>query len=96
MNFPLPLNYRTAVFCFLMGAALSFPFGFVLAVTARPFTPPEWVGPFYISTALASFFLLPFWSAFALRSLPVLRRIGFTTFGALLIFFLVGLLFPAL
>jgi uncharacterized membrane protein len=91
-----PVDYRSTVFCFLMGSALSFPCGFAWATTARPFTPPEWIEPFYLTTAIASFLLLPFWSVFALRSLPQLRRIGFTTFAALLLFFVVGLLFPAL
>lgn len=88
---PIPLNWRTVVFCFLMGSVLSVPIGgipsrFIL------WEPPEYLYDYYEWTVVGSFLLLPFWSI-AVRPYPPLMTIGVVTFvGALLL----GSLFPAL
>jgi len=92
-----PLNYRTIVFCFLMGSVLSFPCGMIWEATARPFNPPSWTNPYYFTTVIGSFVILPFWSAYALRGVPLLQLIGVSTSVVLILsFILSGLLFPAL
>jgi len=91
-----PINYRTLVFCFLMGSVLSFPCGLIWNATARPFIPPSWTIPYYFATVAGSLLLLPFWSGFALRGIPLLQRIGIRTFVVMLVFVVFGLLFPAL
>ena len=91
-----PLNFRTAVFCFLMGAVLSFPCGMIWEATARPFNPPLWTIPYYLGTVFSSFVILPFWSVYALRGVPVLRFIGFwTPVGLILLASIASCLFPA-
>src|SRR6476620_9343657 len=92
----VPFDYRTLCFAFFVGSVFSVPFGLTLALTRRPFVPPEWVEPFYWGAVILSFVILPFWSGSILRSHPLLRRIGFVTFSIALIVLLIGTLFPAL
>lgn len=73
---PVPVNLRTMAFAFFAGAILSLPVGAILANTVRPFEPPEWTAPIFWSSFLGSLALLPFWSYYALRDQPLLRRIG--------------------
>ena len=93
----VPFTFRTMAFAFLCGSILSFPVGLIFAHTTRPFQPPEWTEPIYLTSFLGSLAILPFWSHFALHSQPLLRRLGLR-FGLLSIigFILSGLLFPAL
>jgi len=88
----IPLNFRTGVFCFLMGSLLSIPIG-LLPITPVFWQLPENLYGIYYYVTSASFCVLPLWSVFAVRRYPPLPEIGGFTF---LIFLLCGLLFPAI
>lgn len=98
-GFPLLLrtevscDFRTFILSFLIGCVLSFPVGFVLALTIRPFEPPAWTEPIYFGVVITSFILLPIWSHFVLRRQPILRRLGLTTFQLGLFILILGSLF---
>jgi hypothetical protein len=92
----IPCNYRTLLFALFTGSIFSVPLGVLLALTRRPFEPPEWTAPYYFSVVGVSFILLPFWTALTLRHEPPLRYIGIAAFGLAIILFLLALLFPAL
>jgi uncharacterized membrane protein YecN with MAPEG domain len=79
-----------------MGSSLSLPFGIFLKTQVFEFGAPDWMVPYYMGATFLSAIILPFWSAFALRSLPKLRRAGMFTFWMLFLLFLCGLLFPAI
>ena len=91
-----PLNGRTLLFCFFMGSVLSIPVGLLLVVRWELVEPPLWTAPFYSISALGSGVTLPFWSAFALRDQPLLRRMGMTTGVLFFVAIVLGLLFPRL
>ena len=87
----MPFNFRTAVFCLLVGTVCN------PAVTAV--APPEWVHLLPTkydhipeNVLLISYLLLPLWSAFAVREYKPLPRIGITLFIVLLVY----VLFPAI
>src|SRR5258708_622077 len=74
-----PLNLRTMLFCFFVGSLLSVPCGLLVVVRWELFQPPVWIAPIYGTAVLASFLVLPFWSAFALGEQLFLRCFGLTT-----------------
>ena len=90
------LNLRTLLFCFFVGSLLSVPCGLLIVVRWEIFAAPLWTAPIYCTAVIASFFVLPFWSAFALREQPFLRRIGIATSVVAFTLVVLGLLFPAL
>lgn len=92
----VPFDFRTLALSFFIGSLFSFPIGAVFALTIRPFEPPEWTAPLYFGAVIVSFVVLPFWSHFAFRQQPILRRLGLATFQLALFLFVLGLLFPAL
>lgn len=85
-------DFRTFMLAFLAGAVLSVPVGLVLALTVRSFEPPKWMEPIYLSVVFVAFVLLPFWSHFALKREPLLRRLGLDTFQVALLCLVLGLL----
>lgn len=91
-----PLNLRTILFCFFVGSLLSVPCGLLIVVKWELYEPPLWTAPIYCTAVIASLLVLPFWSAFALRDQPFLRRIGLTTSVLAFALVVLGLLFPAL
>lgn len=91
-----PINLRTLLFCFFVGSLLSVPCGLLVVVRWELFEPPLWTAPIYCTAVITSLFVLPFWSAFALREQPFLRCIGLTTSVIAFTLVLLGLLFPAL
>lgn len=90
-NPQIPLNFRTGMFCFLMGTALSLPVGF-LPTKILFFEIPLVLMNLYQGAAVACFLILPFWSYFAVRKYSPLPTLGLITF---VFFILCGLLFPA-
>ena len=92
----IPLNFRTLFFCFLVGSLLSVPCGFLVVVQWELYEPPLWTAPIYCMVILLSLVVLPFWSVFALRDQPMLRRIGQVVSVAAFTLFALCLLFPAL
>jgi hypothetical protein len=88
----IPTNAKNIAFCFFEGSVLSVPFGMAFS-KIRPFTPPEWTEPLYISIVLFSALALFIWSLMSFRDQPFLACIGLITS---LCFVGAGLLFPAL
>jgi hypothetical protein len=88
----IPLNFRTGVFCFLMGSVCSVPISFF---PTRPLLIelPESILQLYPPLVISSFILLPIWSFFVVRCYKPLPVIGGITF---ILGNLVGLLFPAI
>jgi len=91
-NPKIPLNCRTAIFCFLIGSVFSAPVGLV-PTKYLLFEPPESLTRLYPPVVIASFLLLPFWCAFAVRQYSPLPALGTITF---VVGILAGLLFPAI
>jgi hypothetical protein len=91
-----PSDVRTMLFCFFVGSLLSVPCGLLIVVRWELFQPPLWTAPIYCTAIIASLLVLPFWSVFALREQPFLRRFGLTTSVIAFTLVVLGLLFPAL
>jgi len=91
LNPRIPLNFRTVIFCFLMGTVLSTVVG--MMDFPRPFETPDSWWRVYSFLGIGSFVLLPIWSFFVLRRYKPLAMIDGITFAILV---LIGLLFPAL
>ncbi len=90
---PVELNAATVIFCFLEGAALSIPTSVIL-LPINPFEPHKLVSDFCVLTAWLSALMLPFGSAAMLGNKEKgLATLGFVTVA---LFFLGGLLFPAI
>jgi membrane protein DedA with SNARE-associated domain len=89
---PIPLNFRTIVFCFFESSILSIPIG-AATTSFRHYTLPEWVAGAYWFTAVASIFLLPAWTLIFLPDIRILRYLAAFTFLSACG---IGILFPAL
>ena len=87
----IPLNWRTGVFCFLMGAVFSAPIG-MFPTKYFLFEPPESLVRLYPVLVVMSFVLLPLWCVLAVRQYPPLPALGTVTF---VVGTIAGLLFPA-
>ena len=90
-----PTNAKTIAFCYFEGAVLSVPVGVLLSFI-RPFAPPAWTAPIYISAVVLSFPSLLIWSLMFRRDQPFLATIGLSTFIVFTAIIFVGSLFPAL
>jgi hypothetical protein len=93
----IPLNYRTLVFSFLAGSALSLPIGFLIRGFFKSIpSPPEWIAPWYFGVCIGSVVLLPIWSEIFLKNIAALRiEILPYYFLVLALLTLMGLLIPA-
>src|SRR3954471_20737726 len=89
---PIPLNFRTAVFCFLQGSALSIPVGLATR-DIRHYEIPRWLEETVMITALVSLLLLPVWTLVFVPEYRSLRLLAAFTF---LLIVTLGVLFPAL
>lgn len=93
---PVPWNARTFVLSLMIGSLLSFPMGVLLTALFSwlefplPFESSKWMAGFYRLANTASFFVLPFWSHFAFRDQPVLRRLGLSVFQCALLLVMIG------
>ncbi len=85
MSMKIPLNSKTLLFCWWVGSLLSVPLGAFLFTYREFWIIPLWFGPFYISAVLPSFFILPFWSVFAVGDQPFLKKLGLAVFAGSLV-----------
>jgi hypothetical protein len=93
LNPEIPLNFRTAVFCFLMGTALSPLVGMVTAKCYAVRPPEEWYDV-YQALVMATTLLLPVWSFTGVIDFKPLPVMGVLTFIFVILLF--GLLNPAI
>ena len=89
----IPLNFRTIVFCFLMGTVLSPLIGLIPSRFLIFVTPESWY-TFYWWLVLASFVVLPIWSFLLVRPYKPLPAIGGITFILYILLAFLVLLFP--
>ncbi|HEY3901594.1 MAG TPA: hypothetical protein VGM54_23485 [Chthoniobacter sp.] len=91
----IPFNYRTAIFCFLMGTLASVPISIWAGDLPKQYqivAPSEARMRIYWFLLVGSFLLLPIWSLSAVRKYQPLPVIGLVTFVILLLLSL----FPAI
>jgi len=91
-NPPIPLNFRTIIFCFLMGTLLGPLADCVIPARLQIFTPPETWMVFHDRLWIGCGIILPFWSFIIVRRYDPLALIGSITF----ILAFLALLFPAI